>query len=104
MRVKGQAFDIFQKFIRQAERQSENKLKRLRTDFRGKFANKAFEEFTAKEGIKWEPSAIYTLEQKRKAERMNYTLMSLVRSSLAAIYQSKMLLDEQMQTAAYLKN
>ncbi len=91
MRTKGQAFDIFEKFIRQVERQSGNKLKHLRTDFGRKFANKTFEEFTAKEGIKWEPSTSYTQEQNTKAERFNYTLMSSFGSILAAIHLPKML-------------
>ncbi len=52
MRIKSQTFDIFQKFIRQAERQSRKKLKHLRTDFGGEFANKTFEEYTSKGGVK----------------------------------------------------
>ena len=60
METKGQFFDIFQKFIHQAERQFGNRLKHLCTDFEEKFANKAFEKLTAKESIKWEPSALYT--------------------------------------------
>ena len=44
MRTKSQTFDTFQKFIRQAKRQSAKKLKHLRTNFGGEFANKAFEE------------------------------------------------------------
>ena len=47
MRTKYKAFDIFQKFIRQVERQSGNKLKYLHTDLRKKFVKRAFEEFTA---------------------------------------------------------
>ncbi len=91
MRTKSQAFDTFQKFIRRAERQPWKKLKHLRTDFGREFANQAFEEYTAKESIKWEPSAPYTLEQNGKAERLNYTLMSPVRSILSAIHLSKTL-------------
>lgn len=52
MRTKGQAFEIFQKFICRAERQSGKKLKHLRTNFGGEFTNQAFEEYTAKKGIK----------------------------------------------------
>lgn len=52
MRTKGQAFDIFKKFICQAKRQSGNKLKHLQIDFGRKFANKVFEEYIVKEGIK----------------------------------------------------
>ncbi len=62
MRIKSQTFDIFQKFIRQAERQSGKKLQYLCTDFEGEFANKAFEKYTSKEGVKWESSTPYTLE------------------------------------------
>ena len=93
MRTKGQTFDTFQRFIHQAERQSGKKLKHLRTDFGGEFANKAFEEY-----------APYTPEQNGKAERLNYTLMSSVRSILAAMHLPKTLWDELIKTAAYLKN
>ncbi len=104
MRTKGQAFDTFQKFIPQAERQSGKKLKHLRTDFGGEFANQAFEEDTAKEGIKWEPSAPYTPEQNGKAERLNYTFMAPVCSILSAMHLPKTLWDELIKTVAYLKN
>ena len=91
MRTKSQAFYTFQKFICQAERQSRKKLKHLRTDFGGEFANHAFEEYTSKEDVKWEPSAPYTPEQNGKAERLNYTLMSSVCSILSAIHLPKTL-------------
>lgn len=59
VRTKDQAFEIFQKFICQAKRQSGRKPKHLRTNFAGEFINQAFEEYTGKEDIKWEPSALY---------------------------------------------
>ncbi len=43
IRTKEQAFDKFQKFIRQVECSSGKKLKQLRIDFGGEFANQAFE-------------------------------------------------------------
>ena len=104
MRTKGQAFDIFQKFICQAERLSGKKLKHLCTDFGKEFANQAFEEYIAKEGVKWEPSALYTPEQNGKTERLNYTLMSLVCLVLSAMHLSKTLWDELIKTVAYCKN
>lgn len=66
MRTKSQISNIFQKFIRQVERWSRKKLRHLHTDFGGEFANEAFEEYSAKEGIKWEPSVPYTPEKKQK--------------------------------------
>ena len=104
MRTKGQAFDTLQKFICRAKRQSGKIVKPLRTDFGGEFANRAFEEYTAKECIKWEPSAPYTPEQNGKAELVNYTLMSPVRSILSAMHLPKTLWDELIKTVAYLKN
>lgn len=89
IKTKGQAFDIFQRFICRAERQSGKKLKHLRIDFGKEFANQAFEAYIAKEGIKWELSAPYISEQNGKAERLNYTLISSVCSILAAMYLSK---------------
>ncbi len=52
MRTKSQTFDIFQKFICQAERQSGEKPKHLRIDFGREFANEKFEEYTSKGGVK----------------------------------------------------
>ena len=104
MRTKGQTFDIFLNFIRQAKRQSGKKLKHLHIDFGGEFANQTFEEYAAKEGVKWEPSALYSPEQNGKAECLNYILMSLVCSILAAMHLPKMLWDELIKTVAYLKN
>lgn len=91
MRIKGQAFDIFQRFICQAERQSGKKLKHLRTNFGGEFANQAFEEYTAKESIKKKSNTPHTSKQNRKVECLNYTLISSVCSILAAIHLPKTL-------------
>ncbi len=91
MRTKSQTFDTLQKLIHQPERQSDKKLKHLRTDFDGKFANHALEEYIFKEGVKWELSGPYTLEQNGKADCLNHTLMSSVQSILTAIHLSRTL-------------
>ena len=104
MRTKSLTSDIFQKFIRQAERQSGKKLEHLGTDFEGEFANKTFEEYTSKEGVKWEPSALYTQEQNGKTKRLNYTMMSSVWSILADMHLPKTLWDELIKTVTYIKN
>ena len=104
IRTKSQTFDTFQKFIRQAECQSDKKLKHLRTDFGGEFANRAFEEYTSKEAVKWEPSAPYNIKQNGKAECLNYTLMSSVWSILLAMHLPRTLWDELIKTVVYLEN
>lgn len=91
IRTKDQIFGIFQNFICQAERQLGKKLKHLQTNFREKFANKAFEKYIGKDNVKWEPSALYTPEQNGKVKCFNDTLMSLVHLILSAIYLPKML-------------
>ena len=91
IRTKKQAFDKFAKLICRIKRQSGKKLKNLYTDFGGKFANQAFKEYTAKEGVNWEPSAPYTHNLNGKAVRLNYLLMSLVSSILSSMHLSKTL-------------
>ncbi len=91
MRTKSQAFVKFQKFICYTKRKSENKLKRLHTDFGEEFANTVSQEFTFKEGIQWESSALYIPKRNKKAKRFNYTFMFLVRSILASILLSKIM-------------
>ncbi len=100
MRIKSQTFDTFHTLICPEERQSGKKLKHLSTNFGRKFANKPFEKYTSKEGIKWEPSRFYTLKENKEAERLNYTLISSVQSILAAIYSLKTLWDKLIKTVA----
>ncbi len=85
MRHKGQAFEKFLEFISWAENQSGDKLKRYRTDGGREIDNEALNNWCLVHGVQWEPSAPYTPEQNKKAERFNYTLMSLVRSIIAAM-------------------
>lgn len=104
MRTKDHALNTFQKFIWQAEYQSRKKFKHLYTNFGKEFANKTFKEYKTKEGIKWKPSASYTLKQNKKAEPLNYTLMFLVQCILAAINLPKMFWDKLIKTAVYFRN
>lgn len=66
MRTKNQTFDTFQKLIYQIKCQFEKKFKHLYTNFRGKFINKAFEEYIAKKDIKCEPYVFYISKQNGK--------------------------------------
>ncbi len=104
MRHKSQAFEKFLEFISWAENQSGKKLKRYRTDGGGEFDNEALKNWCLEHGVQWEPSAPYTPEQNGKAERFNYTLMSSVRSIMAAMRLPKSLWGEILKTVAYLKN
>lgn len=91
MKTKNQTFDIFQKFICQADHQFRKKFRHLYTNFESKFTNKVFEKYIAKEKIKLESSVPYTSKQNGKVKCLNCTLMSLVQFILTAIYLPKRL-------------
>ncbi len=104
MRNKSQAFEKFLEFIFWAENKSGKKLKRYHTNRGGEFNNKALKIWCSKRGVKWELSAPYTSEQNGKAERLNYTLISSVRSIMTAMKLLKLLLGDILRTVADLKN
>ena len=103
MQYKGQAFEKFLEFISWAKNQLGKKLKRYRINGGGEFNNEALKSWCLKRGIQWEPSVFYTLEQNGKAKRLNYTLMSSVRSIIVSIKLLKSLWREILRTIAYLK-
>ncbi len=103
VRHKSQAFEKFVKFVTWAQNQSGNKLKRYRTDFGREFDNELFKTWCEEKGVQWKPSAPYSPEQNKKAERLNYTLMSSVRSILSTMKLTKSLWLEILKTVAYLK-
>ncbi len=86
-----------------AQNQSGINLKRYLTDFGREFETKLFQTRYEKNGIQWEPSAPYSPEPNRKADRLNYTLMSSVCSILSTMKLPKSLWLEVLKTVAYLK-
>ncbi len=103
-RRKSQAFDEFFKFVTWAKTQSGNKLKRYRIDFGREFDNQSFKKWCEENIVQWEPCVPYCPEQNGKAERLNYTLMSSVRTIFSTMKLPKSLLFKILKTVAYLKN
>ncbi len=64
------------------EKQSNRKLKVLRTDNGGEYTSKKFEEYLKKEGIRHEKTIPKTSEQNGVSERLNRTLVESARSML----------------------
>jgi len=60
LKEKCAVFSLFVKFVKSVERQSELKLKILRTDGEGKYNSKEFKEFYEAKGIEHEVIAPYT--------------------------------------------
>lgn len=82
LKSKGEVFTQFLKFKERVERETERKIKTLRTDNGTEYENNKFHEFFAKHGIKHEKSAPYSPQQNGLAERMNRTIIEKVRCML----------------------
>ncbi|SCZ96816.1 BZ3500_MvSof-1268-A1-R1_Chr4-1g06749 [Microbotryum saponariae] len=74
--------DAWSKFQVEAERQTGQKIKRVRSDNGREFDNSMFRDLLVKQGIIVEFTAPYTPEQNGQVERLNGSLMGLVRSML----------------------
>jgi hypothetical protein len=79
---KSHTCDIFKTFVRRAENEFEQKLKKVRSDNGSEFKNTNVEEFCDEKGVKHEFSTTYTPEQNGVVERKNRTLIEMARSML----------------------
>jgi Integrase core domain/GAG-pre-integrase domain len=94
----------FQDFHRQAERLTGRKLKHVRMDNGGEFANAKWEDYFRRHGILHEFTAPYTPEQNGVAERSHRTLVEHARCMLKDAGLPSKWWAEAVATAAYLKN
>ena len=107
MYVIKQKSDVFEQFCEwkaEVEKLLGRSLKTLRTDNGGEFTSKEFEKYLRKEGIKHELTIPKCPEQNGVAERLNRTLMEMVRSMLADSELPKSFWAEALSTAVYLHN
>lgn len=101
---KAEAGDKIKDYVRQAELQTGQKVKRLRTDNGGEFLGEGLRGFLAKKGIIHERTAPYSPAQNGVAERMNRTLVEAARSMLTESKLPQEFWAEAMNTAAYVRN
>ena len=104
MKEKSESFQCFKKFHKFAETHSGEKVKTLRTDNGGEYTSNEFQNYLEQNGIIHQPTVAYSPQQNGVAERMNRTLMDLVRSMLYAKNMEKPFWAEALQTAAYIRN
>ena len=104
MKEKSESFQCFKKFHKFAETHSGQKLKILRTDNGGEYTSNEFQNYLEQNGIVHQPTVAYSPQQNGVAERMNRTLMDLVRSMLHAKNMEKPFWAEALQTATYVRN
>ena len=104
MKLKSQAFEKAKEYIEWTSQETGMQMGALHSDGGGEYDNEAFQDYLKKQHIRWKCSAPYTPEQNGKAERLNYTLMSSVRSILSAMKLPKGLWPELIKAVCYLKN
>lgn len=125
MHRKSESLDRFKKFKVDAERHTNKvlqklhvhefrngtddnvddvKLKILRSDNGGEYLSNEFKTFLNEHGIKHELTVAYTPQQNGVAERMNRTLLDLVRSMLHHKGIEKRFWAEAIATAVYVRN
>ncbi|CAJ2647891.1 unnamed protein product [Trifolium pratense] len=104
LKEKSEVFSMFKNFCVLAERQSENKLKVLRTDGGGEYNSKEFQTYCTQKGIIHEVTAPYTPQHNGLAERRNRTLLNMARCMLKSKGLPKCYWGEAVNTAAYVLN
>lgn len=119
MRYKSESFEYFKQFHKYAETHTDKKvqrlniqkytsdsekLKTLRTDNGGEYLSTDFRSYLAENGIRHQLTVAYTPQQNGVAERMNRTLMNLVRSMLHQRNIDKRFWAEALSTAVYIRN
>ena len=80
------------------------KLKTLRSDNGGEYTSAEFTDYLKQEGIRHELTIPKTSEQYGVAERMNRTLVEMVRSMPSDLKAPSRFWAEALSTAAYLRN
>ncbi|CDF39896.1 unnamed protein product [Chondrus crispus] len=98
MHHKSEAFERYKMFAQLAQTHTGRKIKVLRTDRSGEYLSTEFKSFLIANGTQHQMTTAYTPEQNGVAERLNRTLVNLVRSMLA----HKKKLDARAKEAMFL--
>ena len=99
--------DVFSKFCewkKEVENQFGHRVKTLRTDNGGEYMSHQFEQYLKSEGVRHEHTIPKCPEQNGTAERLNRTLIEMVRAMLADSKLDKCFWAEALSTAVYLRN
>jgi len=83
LKTKDDTFAAFKEWKTMIERQTEKKVKVLRTDNGGEFCSLAFDDYCRKEGIVRHHTVPHTPQQNGVAKRMNRTIISKARCMLS---------------------
>ncbi|WVZ17444.1 hypothetical protein V8G54_010426 [Vigna mungo] len=104
IKFKSEVLEVFKKYKKQVENESERRIKLLRTDGGGEYTSHEFEEYCCAQGITHEIIAPYTPQHNGLAERRNRTIMNMARSLLREKGVIRRLWGEAVATSVYLLN
>ncbi|KAH9670812.1 Integrase catalytic domain-containing protein [Citrus sinensis] len=104
MRAKDEVLEIFMKWKKLVETQTDRKIKVLRSDNGGEYTSDPFLQLCQNEGIKRHFTVRHTPQQNGVAERMNRTLLEKVRCMLSNAGLDKKFWAEAVSYASHLVN
>lgn len=104
IKKKSDAFVKFRDFKCRSELLHERKIKALQTDGGGEYCGNEFDSYLKEMGIQHRVSTPYTPQQNGRSERVNQTLMNIVRSLLIESGLPAQFWAEALNTAYKLKN
>ncbi|CAH9088439.1 unnamed protein product [Cuscuta epithymum] len=104
LKTKSQVFETFQKFHAMVERETERKLKSLRSDNGGEYTSHEFKNYCSQHGIRHVKTVPGTPQHNGVVERMNRTIVEKVRCMLKMSDLPKSFWAEAVNTAVYLIN
>jgi transposase InsO family protein len=104
MASKSDTAAMFKQFKTQAEKQTGEQVKAVRSDNGGEYLSREFKDYLAEQGIVHQLSAPYTPQQNGVAERTNRTVIEMARSLLHHARLPPEFWAEAVATAVYVKN
>jgi transposase InsO family protein len=104
LKEKSQAFDTFKNFHLWIKNETQLNIGTLRSDNGGEYTSKDFEKYLQNNGIKHQTIVPYNPQQNGVAERMNRTLLNMVRSMMFFKNVKLMFWGEAVLCVVYIKN
>lgn len=104
LKSKSEIKSYIEKFIIRVERETDRKVKRFRTDNGLEFCNNDLKRLYNSLGIRHEKTNVYTPQMNGVAERVNRTMLDMVRAMLETAKLPDRFWAEALATACYIKN
>ncbi|XP_020263269.1 uncharacterized protein LOC109839251 [Asparagus officinalis] len=104
LRLKSEAFTVFQKFKAMVERQTDLEIKKIRSNRDGEYTSAEFEDYCSNLGIEMQTTCPYTPQQNGVVERKNRTIVEMAKSLLHEKNLPYKFWGESVNIAVYILN